>query len=151
MKNTNLMIEEAKLTSVNLSTEGNEENPVSRTDLDFSGLADMATFAKLIGSTKTAEAFWDKEGNLEALGITAITSRAEMKDCTMKFFGETVKDVKVKKFRVKPISRHSVQISLQCQVHHTDKQLAMFDKWQRKTDKLEIETTQGDLFDQVTE
>ncbi len=142
-----MKITEAKCTNVNLGCEGSEDNPTSRTDLNFEGLAERSVMAKLLGCDfeKVAQ-FWNSENQIQFLGITAINSRAELTDCSMKFLKNTVNNVKVKKFSFTPIGGAMIKIKLQVQVHHTDKQLAMFDKWQKKVDVLDIETNQADLF-----
>ncbi len=142
-----LRITEAKCTNVNLGCEGSEENPTSRTDLNFEGLAEKSVMAKLLGcDMEKVGPFWNSENQIQFLGITSIASRAELADCSMKFLKATVNNVKVKKFSFTPIGGAMIKIRLQVQVHHTDKQLAMFDKWQKKVDVLEIETNQNDLF-----
>jgi hypothetical protein len=144
-KKRNLRIEECMLGSVNLATEGSQENPTSRTDLSYEGLANKKALAMLIGCDNV-DAIWDDEGNIQWLGITEIKSRVEIDKCVITFLGQQIGNVRVKKFSFKPISGRQIEIKLQAQVHHTKEELVLIDSWQKKVGVLLIETTQADLF-----
>lgn len=144
-KKTNLKMEECRLINVNLAAEGSQENPTSRTDLNYEGIADKKVLAHLLGCA-TVDGLWNEDGQVLWLGVTYIGSRLEIKDCTMKFLGESIAGVKVKKFEFKPVMNGMIEIKCQAQVHHTPAQLTMIDSWQKKVGVLEIQTTQGDLF-----
>lgn len=137
---------EAKLTNVNLGTEGSEENPGRRSDLDFDCIAEGATIGTLAG-TDNVKAFWDDEGNIRLLGVNNITSKAELHECDMKFGSLVIEGCKAKKFSFKPINGRQIKMHVQVQVHHTDEQLLAIDKMQKKTDVLALTTKQGDLFE----
>lgn len=137
---------EAKLTNVNLSTEGSEDNPGRRTDLDFDCIAEGAVVGTLAG-VDNVEAFWDKEGNIKLLGVNNITSKAELHDCKLEFNSLEIEGCKAKKFSFKPINGRQIKMHVQLQVHHTDEQLVLIDKMQKVTDVLTITATQGDLFE----
>lgn len=138
--------DEAKLTNVNLSTEGSDENPTSRTDLDFECLAPASALATLLG-INDVKSFWDGEGNLRMMGITKITSRAEMNVATVKFGDLEIDECKAKKFSFKPLNGRQVQLWCQIQVHHTKEQLVKLDAMQKTTHALHIFTKQAGLFE----
>lgn len=146
----NIKAIEAKLTHVNLNTEGSEESQVSRTDLDFECLCEASIVGMLFG-TDNINAFWDNDGNIRLLGIKHIPSRAELRNATL-VFGEDGDELKVtecaaKNFKAKPINGRQVMVTLQVQVHHTPDQLTHIDRLQKKTFPLHIFTSQDDLFD----
>ena len=146
----NIKAIEAKLTNANLGTEGSDENPTSRTDLDFECLCDGSVVGTLFG-TENIGAFWDDEGNIRLLGIKHIPSRAELRGATL-VFGEDddtleASDCVVKKFFCKPINGRQAIVTLQVQVHHSPEQLTLIDRLQKRTYPLAITTKQEDLFD----
>lgn len=136
---------EAKLKKVKLNTEGSQDNPTSRSDIEFECLA-IGDLADTLVGCEVGKSLWDEEGNTRWLGVTAIKSQAELKNATMQFGDLTVEEVKVRKIEFQPINGRQIILKLQVQAHHTGQELLQFDKLQMVTRPLRIFTAQDDLF-----
>ena len=143
--NIDIEVIEAKLLSVKLNTEGSQDNPTSRSDLNFECLAAGKLANTLVG-IDVSKIFWDKDDRIKLLGITGIKSRAEMKVATMEYAGLVVQEVKVRNLEFVPINGRQLILKMQVQVHHTGDQLVKFDKLQMTTNSLRVYTSQDDLF-----
>jgi len=143
--NIDIQTIEATLKGVKLNTEGSQDNPTSRTDLSFECLAEGNLVKVLVGCKDTG-IFWNKEKQIQLLGVTSITSRAELKNATMEFGGLKIQDVKVRKINFQPINGKQIILNLVIQVHHTGEELMALDKLQMVTNVLKVYSAQDDLF-----
>lgn len=147
MKKITLTSTDAKLSNINVRTEGNPTSPVIAIDLKFEAIMDGAILSDLCGADDVPP-LWLEDGSVKYLGLAGFTARTELEGCTLEF-GDLVlskiklEGVKVNKLVFAPTSGRAMKIGLRAQLKPTDEELQALTHALQKTAELHIEALLG--------
>ncbi len=140
--------EQAKLTSINVRTQGNEESPVEAVDFKFECVVGGAVAQPLLGTDEMPN-LWHENKDRDPLytGLTSIISWAAFSADKLNFSAVRFKAADLKKFSFKPVAGGKLELTFTASITEpTDSQVNNMRHLLKGKAKLVV-AAERDLFD----